>query len=291
MIFKKKQNISTLKNVYKENRLIRFTEFLVGIVLLSLSYNIFMRATNAMYGIGGVGIVMNKLFGIPNYLFILIANIFLLMLSYVLLGKEVTARSALGSILYPIFIHLTEWIIPYVNLSSLEKIVMVVSGAIITGFGLGMIFRSAYTTGGTDILDQILSKYLKLSIGKAMIIVDGLVIILCSLCYGFEVMIYSIITLYIVSLISDKVIIGISQSKAFYIITDNETSIKKFLINELKHTVTVLHGRGGYTGDNQKVIMCIIPTREYYVVKEMIKELDPNAFFLVTDSYEVSGGE
>ena len=293
MIFKNKVegNINVLRDIYKENRLIRFTEFFVGVFLLALSYNIFMRTTNAMYGMGGVAIVINKVFHVSNYLFILIANITLLLFSYILLGKEKTARSALGSILYPLFIHFTEWMIPYVDLSNIERIVMVVSGAIITGLGLGLVFRSAYTTGGTDILDQILSKYLKLSIGKAMIIVDGLVIVLCSSFYGFEVLIYSVITLYIISLISDKVIIGVSQSKAFYIITDNETSIKKFLIQDLNHGVTVLSGRGGYTGNSQKVLMCIIPTREYYIVKEAIKELDPNAFFLVTDSYEVFGGE
>lgn len=289
MKFKRKADVK-LRDVYQENRLVRFSEFLSGIFIISVAYNIFMKATNAMYGIGGVAIVVHKYFSIPNYLFILIANIFLLLLSYIFLGKTVTARSALGSILYPLVIHLTEWMIPVVDVSNLEKIVMVVSGAIATGFGLGLVFRSGYTTGGTDILDQILSKYLKLSIGKAMIIVDGLVIILCSLAFGFEVMIYSIVTLYIVSLISDKVIIGVSQSKAFYIITENETSIKKYLLQKLNHGVTVLHGRGGYTGNNQKVIMCIIPTREYYEVKETIKELDPNAFFLVTDSYEVSGG-
>ena len=275
---------------YQDNRLIRYMEFLLGIFIIAISYNIFMKTTNAMYGIGGVGIVVNKYFGIPNYLFILVANIFLLMLSYLLLGKKNTARSALGSILYPIFIHLTEWMVPYVNLSDLEVIVLVVSGAVLTGLGLGLVFRSSFTTGGTDILDQIISKYFKLSIGKAMILVDGLVIILCSLSYGFEVMIYSIITLYLISLISDKVIIGVSASKAFYIITENETSVKKFLLQQLCHGVTVLEGRGGYTGNNQKVIMCIVPNREYYTVKEAVLELDPKAFFLVTDSYEVSGG-
>jgi uncharacterized membrane-anchored protein YitT (DUF2179 family) len=290
MIFKrKKEHVQTVNDI-QQSKIVRFAQFLSGIFIISFAYNIFMKATNAMYGIGGVAIVVHKIFNVQNYLFILIANVLLLLLSYILLGKKVTARSALGSIIYPLCIHFTEWMVPHVHVSNLEVIVMVVSGAIATGFGLGLVFRSGYTTGGTDILDQIISKYLKLSIGKAMIIVDGLVIVLCSLAFGFEVMVYSIITLYIVSLISDKVIIGISQSKVFYIITDNETSVKKYLIQKLNHGVTVLQGRGGYTGDNQKVIMCIIPTREYHAVKEEIKKLDPNAFFLVTDSYEVSGG-
>ena len=89
---------------------------------------------------------------------------------------------------------------------------------------------------------------------------------------------------------TDKVILGISESKAFYIITEHETDVKKFILNHLSHGVTVLDGRGGFTGNHQKVIMCIIPTKEYFIAKEGIHAIDPNAFFVVTDAYEVSGG-
>ena len=101
---------------------------------------------------------------------------------------------------------------------------------------------------------------------------------------------YSIISLYIISVMSDKVILGVSQSKAFYIITNHESEVKKFITTSLKHGVTVLDGRGGFTGNNQKVIMCTIPTKQYFLVKEGIHEIDPEAFFIVTDAYEVSGG-
>lgn len=289
-LFGKKEKVNLLKQVYSEKRLFRYTEFIIGIFLISVAYNIFIQASDTMYGVGGIGIVLKKLYNIPNYITILISDLILLVFSYLLLGREKTAHSVLGSILYPVFVKLTEWLIPYVDLGSTETIVIVVLGATITGIGLGLVFRAAFTTGGTDILNQILSKYGKMSIGKAMIITDGLVIVICSFVFGFQVLFYSIISLYLISIISDKVIIGVSQSKAFYIITDNETKVKKFLIQNLSHGVTVLNGRGGYTGDNQKVLMCIIPTREYYLVKEGIMDLDPNAFFLVTDAYEVSGG-
>ena len=104
-------------------------------------------------------------------------------------------------------------------------------------------------------------------------------------------MLYSIISLYIISIMTDKVVLGISNSKAFYIITEHETAVKKFIMEHLSHGVTVLDGRGGFTGNHQKVIMCIIPTKEYYIAKEGIREIDPRAFFVVTDAYEVNGGE
>ena len=124
-----------------------------------------------------------------------------------------------------------------------------------------------------------------------MFFTDGLIIVSSLFVFGFPKFIYSVISMYIISVMTDKVILGISSSKAFYIITEHETAVKKFIMNNLSHGVTVLDGRGGYTGNNQKVIMCIIPTKEYYVAKEGIHKIDPEAFFLVTDSYEVYGGE
>ena len=108
--------------------------------------------------------------------------------------------------------------------------------------------------------------------------------------FDLPTFVYSVLNLYIVSLITDKVVLGISSSKAFYIITEHETEIKKYITQNLSHGVTVLEARGGYTGNVEKVIMCIIPTKEYYVFKEGIKMIDENAFFVVTDAYEVSGG-
>ena len=90
---------------------------------------------------------------------------------------------------------------------------------------------------------------------------------------------------------TDKVVLGISDSKAFYIITDQETKVKDFVINELNHGVTVFQAKGGYNLEKQTVIMSVIPTREYYKLKEGIHNIDPKAFFLVMDSYEVKGGK
>ena len=102
---------------------------------------------------------------------------------------------------------------------------------------------------------------------------------------------YAIIIIYIVSVLNDKVLLGVSNSKSFYVITDHETNIKNFLMNELGHGVTVLEGRGGYTGDRKKVLMCVIPTKEYFLAKEGILELDKKAIILINDVYQSSGIE
>ena len=102
---------------------------------------------------------------------------------------------------------------------------------------------------------------------------------------------YSIIVIYLSSYISDRVILGVSDNKAFYIITEEETKIKEYVINCLNHSVTIFNAKGGYKKEKQTVLLCVLPTRDYYRLKEGIHEIDPDAFFVVTDAYEVFGGE
>ena len=294
MFFKKKEleiNANFIKNIYKKDRLVRYSQFILGVLLMAIAYNLFILPTNIVYGVGGIGVILKKIYNIDPSLVIFISSILLLIVSYFALGKESTAKTVVGSLLYPIFVKLTEWVINYVSFSNLEPLVIVLFGAVLTGFGLGLIFKAGFTTGGTDILNAIVSKYGKMSMGSSMYLTDGIIILISLFIFGFETFIYSIISLYIISLMTDKVVLGISNSKAFYIITEHETSIKKFLVQRLKHGVTVLDGRGGYTGNHQKVIMCIVPTKEYFLVKEAIHEIDPLAFYIVTDAYEVFGGE
>lgn len=280
-----------LKAIYKKGRVMRYAQFIFGVILVALSFNIFVLPNNIVYGVSGLGVVFYRTLGIDPSLVILVGSILLLILSFFLLGVEKTKNSIVGSLIYPLLVKLTAPIVQYIDLGSTETIVLILFGAVISGFGLGLIFKSGFTTGGSDILNQIVSKYFKMSIGNAMIFTDGIIILISLFAFGWQKFIYSIINMYIISVMTDKVILGISQSKTFYIITEHETSIKKFILNHLSHGVTVLEGRGGYTGNKQKVIMCIIPTKEYFIAKEGIHQIDPDAFFLVTDSYEVFGGE
>ena len=290
MFFRSKKNVNVLNNIYKKDRIKRYCQFILGVFIAAVSYNLFLLPSSIVYGVGGLGVMFNKLFGFNPSLVILIGSVLLLILSFILLGYDKTKNSIIGSILYPIFVYFTTWIVDYVNFSGADAIVIVIFGAVLSGFGLGLIFKSGFTTGGTDILNQIVSKYFKMSLGTSMFFTDGIIILASVFVFGWTKVMYSIISLYIISVMSDKVILGVSQSKAFYIITNHESEVKKFITNSLKHGVTVLDGRGGFTGNNQKVIMCTIPTKQYFLVKEGIHEIDPEAFFIVTDAYEVSGG-
>ena len=291
MLFKKKFEENIIKKIYKKDRLKRYSTFLLGLFLVSVSFNLFLLPCNLIYGVSGVGVILNKLYQLDPSMIILASSLILLVLSFFLLGKEKTMSSVIGSLLYPVIVKLTVPLVSYITLNIDDTLVLTIFGAVISGFGYGLIFKSGFTTGGTDILNQIFAKYFKISIGNAMFFTDGFIILFGAFALGWDVLMYSIILLYIISIMTDKVILGISESKAFYIITDHETAVKKFITQYLSHGVTVLEGRGGFTGNNKKVIMCIIPTKEYYVAKEGIHSIDGNAFFVVTDAYEVYGGE
>lgn len=291
MLFKEKIEENIIKKIYKKDRLKRYSTFILGLFLVSVSFNLFLLPKNLIYGVSGFGVILNKLYQLDPSVVILVGSLILLVLSFILLGKEKTMNSVVGSLLYPIVVKLTVPLVSYITLNIDDTLVLTIFGAVISGFGYGLIFKSGFTTGGTDILNQIFAKYFKISIGNAMFFTDGFIILFGAFALGWDVLMYSIILLYIISIMTDKVILGISESKAFYIITEHETAVKKFITQYLSHGVTVLEGRGGFTGNNKKVIMCIIPTKEYYIAKEGIHSIDENAFFVVTDAYEVYGGE
>lgn len=292
MFFKKKKvfDDNFIKNINKKGRIIRAAQFLTGVTIVALAFNLLVLPSKIVYGMNGVGVMLNSIYGIDPSLVILIGSSILLILSYFTLGKMKTINSILGTLSVPILIKLTENINHYVVINQDDALLIVLMGAALTGFGLGLVFKSGFSTGGTDILNQIVSKYFKMSLGNAMFFTDGLIIVCEIFVFGWTNFMYSILSLYIISIMTDKVVLGISNSKAFYIITEHETDVKRFITQYLNHGVTVFDVRGGYTGNNKKMIMCIIPTKEYYLFKEGISNIDPKAFFVVTDSYEVSGG-
>ena len=221
----------------------------------------------------------------------MIANIFLLILSYIFLGKEKTKLSILGSILFPIFVNLTSFLTKYVSFSESEMLLVAIFGGLLQGVGAGLIFKAGFSTGGTDILNMIISKKLKIGMGQAMIFTDGTIVLLGFFAFGFNKLMYALIVLYLVTWAMDRVLLGISDAKAFYIITKKDKEVKEYILREMKHGVTKFEATGGYKDKDQNVLMSVIPTKEYYRFKEGIHLIDPDAFFVVTDAYQVFGGE
>ena len=282
-LFSKNKNII----VKKEPLVTRILEFILGCFVVALSYNLFIAPNGIVPGgVGGLAIIVNKITGADNAITIFILNIFLLLLSLILLGKEKTRASILGSILFPIMVKLTENLNVWLQIDTSNVLLSSVSGAILFGLGAGLIFRAGFTTGGTDIINQIISKYLKITLGKSMLLSDGLIVIGSVFIFGIKHMLYSMLALYIISLISDRVVLGISDSKMFLIVTE-----KEYILEKLNHGVTIFKGKGGYKRGNENVLMAVLPTKEFTLLRDGINKIDKNVFYIITDTYEVFGGE
>lgn len=287
---KRKKLDEIVKKVNGSNLLKRYLMLILGCFIVALAFNVFFLQFNIVcFGISGLSIILNQ-FGVNPSVFILGANIVLLIVSYFTLSKEETMNSIVGSLIFPIFTSLTKTMVGWFPLEGVDMLVIAIFGAVISGFGYGIIFKTGFTTGGTDIVDQILAKYTKISLGKAMIFVDGLVVLSAKLVFSWEIVLYGFIVLYIISMLTDKVILGISQSKAFYIITNKEEEVREYLINYIHSGVTLVPASGGYSNNKGSMLLTVIPTSDYFVVKEGIKAIDKKAFFLVCDAYEVSNG-
>lgn len=290
--FSKNRDLKFVEYINKKSYIKRLTQFVLGCFIISLAYNVFIVSNNLIPGgVGGIAIILNNFFGINNSISIFILNIILLIISYLSLSKEKTKASILGAVFFPLTVALTEHVNVWLEIDTSQMLLSAVFGGILYGFGAGLVFKAGFTTGGTDILNQVISKYFKISLGKSMLFSDGLIVLSSGLFFGINSMMYSIIILYIISLISDRVVLGISDSKVFYIVTDRDEEIREYILKYLGHGVTIYKAKGGYKRKNENMLMAVLPTKDYYRLKEGIKEIDKDAFFIVTDTYEVFGGE
>lgn len=286
-------NFEKLKtiNVIKKKTLVDFSILLLGATIIALAFNLFLLPNQIVIGFSGLSVIANKLWNIKPSIFLAISYVIITILSFFLLGKETTKKLIVGSILYPILVEVTSYLVPHLNFDGIETIVLVLCGSLIYGFGSGMIYKIGYSVGGSDVIIRFIFKTFKKPMGTAMLITNGAIVSLGFLAFGLSTVIYSLISIFISSLITDKVMIGISYSKSFYIITKYENEVKRYLTNTLSHGVTIISARGGYTGKVIKLIMCVIPTKEYVAIKEKVLSIDPDALILVSDTYEVLGNK
>ena len=287
--FRRKRIDKILEDVDKKDIFKRYVMLAMGCFVIAFAFNVFFKQFGIVcFGVTGLSLVVNKKFGIEPSIFILIVNILLLILCYFTLGKKKMKNSLVGSLMVPLFVYLTEFIVPYVKFDNIELLVVAVFGGVLSGLGYGIVYKTNYNTGGTDIITETISKYTKISLGKATWISDGLVVLSGLLVFSWEIVLYGFLVLYLIAFMTDKVVLGISQSKAFYIVTTKETEVREFLLSITDGGVTIINARGGYSNDEQTLLLGVVPTRQYFIVKEGLREIDDSIFFLACDSYEVS---
>ena len=267
--------------------------FVFGVFLYALCFNTFLIPNDLVVsGFSGVAIVTQKLFGWNNQIFIYVTNFVLLGLSFIFLNWKTTKKNIVGSIMFPLMITITNPIANFLNdkLIGDDFLIILLFSIILYGISSGLIYRSGFSTGGSDIIMQIINKYIKAGESKAMIVANSLIILLGMIVFGFDKGVYSFIILITSTYFIDKIMFGISDSKVFYIYTKKVRKIKKLILEDFKTGLTIIPSRGGYSKKRGHMIMCVVGNQDYYKFKERILEIDPNAFIIINKCYEVNGG-
>ena len=276
--------------IYKKNILKRYVMLLTGCLIVAFAFNLFFLRYNIVcFGVSGISIVLSK-FGVNPSVFIMGANLFLLIITYFFLGIDDVKNQIVGALIYPVFVELTLKITNSINFDGLEMIVIAVIGGVLAGIGYGLIYKSGFSTGGTDVIGLLVCKYSKISMGSAMMFVNISIIVIGKMVFSWEIVMYAIVVAYLISIATDKILLGISNSKAFYIVVDKDKDdfVNEFLLSLPGVGSTIIDASGGYSNDKQTLILAVAPTKMYFVIKEGLKEIDKNIFYLVCDSYEVS---
>lgn len=277
---------------YKE-LIIDGISFVFGTFLYAICFNVFLNPNKLVVsGFSGVAIVFQNWFGWNPSIFLYLTNIILLIICFIFLGWKITKKNIIGSIIYPFMIMISAPIATVLSkyLVGDDFYLTLLFAVILYGVSSGLIYRSGYTTGGSDIIMQIINKYFKISESKAMVAANTLIIILGMSVFGINKGVYSFIILACSTYFVDKMMFGISDSKLFYIYTKKIRKIKKLIVNEFATGFTTIPSKGGYTRKKGSLIMCVVANKDYYLLKQKILEIDPNAFIIIDKCYEVNGG-
>lgn len=285
--------MDAIKKIVDENhKLYRMFLLFISLLISAIIYNMFLLPLNIVTGgTGGIAQITLFVFDIDPAFMVLILSLLCATISVAFLDFDKTASTIVVSFLYPAMVKLTEPLVNYMTVNPNDIFIVVIITGVILGFANGLMYKSGYSNGGLTVITQTLYKYFHIPVGKSGMILNGIIILAGGYYFGITATIYAIISLYIRSVITDKVLLGVSNNKAFYIITTEEEQVESFLMKDLCHNVTIFDVKGAFLEKKQKVIFSVIPSREYYKVTEGIKQIDKHAFFVVTDAYEVVGGK
>ena len=223
--------------------------------------------------------------GIPLWVTNLVLNIPVFLLAAKIKGVAFVKKALLGDL------SLTVWlaVLPAWKLSG-DFLLVALYGGLLQGVGIGLVFLGGGTTGGTDLLAAIIQNFMRhYSIAQIMQFVDGAVVLVGMYVFGVERALYAIIAVYLVTKVSDGIIEGLKFSKSVYIITEKADEVSRMVMEDLDRGITGISAKGMYSGQDKLMLFCVVGKKELVHLKEMIDEIDPNAFVIVGDAREVHG--
>ncbi|MFY9153288.1 MAG: YitT family protein [Prolixibacteraceae bacterium] len=273
----------------------------IGSFILAVGFVFFISPHRIVPGgVYGIAIVVHYMTqgmfsfwpeGFPIGLFGLILNIPLTIAGIKILGPKFGVKTVVGFVLTSVFMDMITYmrvdgdapLVPDILLSC-------VFGGVLVGFGLGLIFKSRATSGGSDIIAMIIAKYTRMQLGQLMIYVDSTIVLLSLLAFkDWQIPLYSWVVIYITGKAIDLVLEGSNYNKALIIISEKHEEIRHKILVDLERGGTYLKGSGMFTGNDKNIIYTVVSRREVAILEEFISQIDPDAFITVMDTHEILG--
>lgn len=288
----KKDKEEVLKKIKDKHIGLRLFQLLLSLLISSFLFNLFIFKLNIVTGgVNGIAVIVSKMYPIDPSILIFVTSFFLFIASFFFLGVEDSIGAIISTFLYPFLVKITSFFTTNISLEQSDFLLLSIYIGIIGGFANGLMYKSGYSNGGLPILSQILYKKLRIATSKSSFVINGLIVMIGGFLFSWTNVLYAFIILYINSFMIEKIIIGVSKKKAFYIITDEEDKVEEYILNDLKHGVTIINIKKGFLNSPSRMILTVIPTKNYPKLKKKIKKIDPNSFFLICNAYQSKGGK
>jgi len=268
-----------------------YSFIVIGTFILSIGYVYFITPYKIVPGgVYGVSIVIHHLFNLPVGMVALAFNIPLTIIGTRLLGPRFGAKTIVGFVLTSIFVDTLGYLSNYEPLVKDDPLLSAIFGGVMMGIGVGFIFKSKATSGGTDVVAMITAKYTRMPLGQLMIIIDSAIVLIGLVAFGdWKIPLYSWIVIFIMGKVIDVVLQGISYDKTIFIVSDKHDEIRDKIIIDLHRGGTFFAGEGMYNGAPKKVIFTVVNRREMSILQDYIHTIDPRAFMTVIDANEILG--
>lgn len=277
-----------------KNRIWNGLAILLGTGLMATAVNcVFEPMQLVTGGVTGIGIIIKELTrniigeeGVPLWITNLLCNIPLFVFAYYILGKRFLRRGILSAIVFTVYLG----VIPITQLPTGDTMLNSVLGAVLMGLGLGLVFAVGSTTGGMDLLAVLLqTRFRYLTEAQILAVVDGAIVIAGGIIFGLENALYALVAIFIVTRVSDSIMNGLKFSKVGYVISDQAEEISQRIMSELQRGITGIDITGMHTGARKNMLMCVVSRKQIVELKEIVFEIDPKAFVIVTDANETVG--
>lgn len=259
----------------------------VGTLLMAISVNTIYEPMDMVTGgVSGLAIVIKYFTKIPIWLINAIINIPLFIIALKVKGKNFISKTLFATICFTIALY----IIPSFNIQNEDIFLASITGGVIGGTGLGLVFLTSASTGGTDLMSSIIQHYFRhYSIAQILAVLDGGIVLLGAVIFGINKAVYAIIAVYITSKIMDNILEGLKFAKLAYIISDEYETIAKVIMKNMDRGVTGIKSVGMYSKSNKQMLFCVVSKKEIAKLKEVVSKIDNKAFLIISDVREVMG--